>query len=367
MKKIIKHCITTWLLLLLGSAMVMASLPDDNDDFNPSNPPEPNAKFKVEVQSPDFTYCSGSGNYRQGETAYISTSAANENYQFAYWKKDGEKYSDQRYFQYVMTDRNVKFEAVYNYTPANPSEPTPMNKYRLYLSTEDAECCSFNRTSGEKVEAGESVWLYAYLSQGYVFKGWYKGDELLSTSQNFYYTMPSEDTSLSVRFVYSPSSPSDPNSTEKDEEKKDDSSEKEDDKKDDSSEKEDDKKDDSSEKEDDKKDDPSEKEDDKKDDSSEKEDDKKDDSSEKEDDKKDDSSEKEDDKKDDSSEKEDDKKDDSSEKEDDKKDDETTGINHTPSSDASSSSKIYRLDGRIVPSITQKGIYIINHKKVIVN
>ena len=182
MKSSIKYGFITWLLLLLGSTMLLASLPAD-DDFNPSSPPEPNVRFKVEVVSSPYAYSSGSGKYLQGENVYISTSSSNENYQFSYWKKDGERYTDQQYFSYTMTDENVVFEAVYDYVPVNPAEPSPMNK---------------------------SVWLNAYLSMGYKFLGWYKGEELISKEQSFYYTMPTEDVRITAHVAYSPESPADP-------------------------------------------------------------------------------------------------------------------------------------------------------------
>ena len=65
MKSSIKYGFITWLLLLLGSTMLLASLPAD-DDFNPSSPPEPNVRFKVEVVSSPYAYSSGSGKYLQG-------------------------------------------------------------------------------------------------------------------------------------------------------------------------------------------------------------------------------------------------------------------------------------------------------------
>jgi len=54
------------------------------------------------------------------------------------------------------------------------------------------------------------------LSQGYKFKGWYIGDELISTSESFYYTMPTEDIKLTAHIIYSPESPEDPNGTGQD-------------------------------------------------------------------------------------------------------------------------------------------------------
>lgn len=208
----IKHSILIWLLLLVGNAMLMAQATDE-DDFNPSNPPEPKAKFKIEVLNTEYAYTSGSGSYYKGEDAYISTSANNENYQFAYWKKDGERYTDQQNFSFKMEDHNVVFEAVYEYKPVNPQEPSKLNTYRLFLETDDQGNCSFNRNSGDKVEAGSTVWLYAYLGQGYVFKGWYQGDQLISTEQSFEYTMPAARVTLTARIEYSPTSPSDPNGT----------------------------------------------------------------------------------------------------------------------------------------------------------
>lgn len=212
MRQLIRHSIMAWLLLLVGNAMLMAQTTDD-DDFNPSNPPEPKAKFKIEVLNTEYAYTSGSGSYYKGEDAYISTSANNENYQFAYWKKDGERYTDEQNFSFKMEDRNVVFEAIYEYVPVNPQEPSKLNTYRLFLETDDQANCSFNRNSGDKIEAGSTVWLSAYLGQGYVFKGWYQGDQLISTEPCFEYTMPAERVTLTARIDYCPTSPSDPSGT----------------------------------------------------------------------------------------------------------------------------------------------------------
>ncbi len=212
MKQTIKHSILTWLLLLVSNAMLMAQ-DIDNGVFNPDNPPEPKAKFKVEVVSTEYAYASGTGTYSKGDYVYISTSANNENYQFSYWLKNGERYDEEQYFTYQMEEKNVTFEPVYDYIPVNPQEPTMVNTYRLFLETDDKENCSFNRNSGEKAEAGSSVWLSAYISQGYVFDGWYIGDQLVSEDQSFYYTMPAERVTLTARVTYSPDNPSDPSGT----------------------------------------------------------------------------------------------------------------------------------------------------------
>ena len=45
---------------------------------------------------------------------------------------------------------------------------------------------------------------------GYKFLGWYKGEELISKEQSFYYTMPTEDVRITAHVAYSPESPADP-------------------------------------------------------------------------------------------------------------------------------------------------------------
>ena len=81
--------------------------------------------------------------------------------------------------------------------------------YNLKVEATPHGACSLN-TSGGDYDEGSSVYLRAYGNAGYVFKGWYKGDEVISSSASFYYTMPAEDVVLQARYYYDPSVPSDP-------------------------------------------------------------------------------------------------------------------------------------------------------------
>lgn len=81
--------------------------------------------------------------------------------------------------------------------------------YNLKVEATPHGACSLN-TSGGDYDEGSSVYLRAYGNTGYVFKGWYKGDEVISSSASFYYTMPAEDVVLQARYYYDPSVPSDP-------------------------------------------------------------------------------------------------------------------------------------------------------------
>lgn len=65
-------------------------------------------------------------------------------------------------------------------------------------------------TSGGTYEEGSSIYLYTYRNTGYVFKGWYEGDQLVSSSTSFNYTMPSHDATLQARYEYDPTVPGDP-------------------------------------------------------------------------------------------------------------------------------------------------------------
>ena len=58
----LQRLLMTWLLLIVGSAMLTVSA---QDDFNPGNPPEPDLRLRVSVNS-ERGYTSGSGTYLSG-------------------------------------------------------------------------------------------------------------------------------------------------------------------------------------------------------------------------------------------------------------------------------------------------------------
>lgn len=210
MSRLLRQYILAWLLLLVGSSQLWAT-----PDFDPPTPPEPYIKYVVTVTS-EQGYTSGSGKYFEDEEIRISTSSRNNNYNFKCWLKDGKEYTTDQQFTYKVEAKNVKFEAIYSYDPLPPAEPVTSNPYRLYLKTDKEGYCSFNRSSGEKVEAGSRVWLQAYTSQGFRFVGWYQGDELVSEQRGFYFTMPEAHTTLTAKLVYDPDSPGEPNNSGQD-------------------------------------------------------------------------------------------------------------------------------------------------------
>lgn len=196
------------LLLCWGSISTFAQ----TGGFDPVNPPEPMLQYKVTLNSTpsNVAYTSGGGKYNGGTTITIGTSSRNTNYVFDHWLKDGERIDEGASFSYVVEAKNVVFTAVYRFNPTSPPEPTVSNKYRLFLVPSPQDICSFNMTSGLKKEAGSRFQLRANGSQGFVFSGWYDGEELVSNQSSFYYTMPARDVTLTAKYTYDPDNPGEP-------------------------------------------------------------------------------------------------------------------------------------------------------------
>ncbi len=206
MQKIQIRIMTSVLLLLLCGAMARAQ-----EEFNPSNPPDPYLKYKIVAVATEGNYTSGSGQYVTGTQVTLNTSAANTNYKFKYWTKDGVQYTTDEQFTYTVEASNVRFVAVYEFSPENPSDPQSSNEYRLYMIPSPEGCCSFNYTSGAKVECGENITVTASANQGYVFDGWYdESNNKVSETQSYNFIMPEATKTLTARYTYNPSTPNDP-------------------------------------------------------------------------------------------------------------------------------------------------------------
>lgn len=196
------------LLLTLGSTLQIRA---QGDDYNPELPAEPNQRYKLSlVASPgEAAYVSGSGWYKEGTSAWVSTSAWSPNYTFVHWKKGNEIISTERSFNYTVTTSET-LVAVYEFTPEAPSDPTAIHEHRLYLQCSPSDACSFNRTSGAKVTDDEYVYISAYLSPGFLFRGWYQGAVKISDVKDFNYLMGNENVTLTMRCEYAPTTPGDP-------------------------------------------------------------------------------------------------------------------------------------------------------------
>lgn len=203
----IKNVIRMVLMVLL---ILMPLGISAQDDYNPSNPPEPHTRYKLTTTAAPEGYTSGSGMYLEEASVWISTSAYNQNYKFLYWTLNGEYYSDVQSFYYTMPADKAVFVAVYEYDPVDPLEPVADYVHRLFLKNNITEACSFNRSSGAKVKEDSYVTVTAYVNSGYDFLGWYENGRLVSETTSFNYYMGTENVTLEARFAYNPINPDEP-------------------------------------------------------------------------------------------------------------------------------------------------------------
>ncbi len=183
--------------------------------FDPANPPDPQMLYKVVARATDGHYTSGSGSYTVGTQVTINTSASSTGFDFKHWTKNGDFYTTNKSFTYTVEAMNVNFVAVYEFNPTNPQDPQTPNEYRLYLVPDPEGACSFSRTSGAKCEGGTTPTVTAYASQGFVFQGWYNGDTKISESTTLNtFTMPKANTTLTAKFIFNPTLPGDPESSQ---------------------------------------------------------------------------------------------------------------------------------------------------------
>ena len=195
------------LLALAGSSLPAVA----QDDFDPETPPDPYLQYKVTVgvSEPNIANTSGTGDYVVGATVWINTSAMSTNYTFSHWLKDGAVYSTEQGFNYTV-DAPAKFVAVYEFTPDEPAEPSGTYPRKLYLESTLQDACSFNRTSGAKVDEASYVNVVVYPNIGFVFQGWYENGIRISTNTSFNYYMENADVTLTAKFEYNPTTPDEP-------------------------------------------------------------------------------------------------------------------------------------------------------------
>lgn len=81
--------------------------------------------------------------------------------------------------------------------------------YNLRVEVTPNGSGSLNTSEGT-YEEGSTINLRTYGNTGYVFKGWYEGATLLSSSTSFNYTMPSKDVLVQAKYEYDPTVPGNP-------------------------------------------------------------------------------------------------------------------------------------------------------------
>ena len=189
------------------------------DDFNPTSPGDPSPVYTLQVQvSPEE---GGTPNISRtmltaGERVRLNVSL-NTDYSFKRWMCDGEVLSTSSSYRYTMPARNVNIVAEVEYTPPTFDPSSPPDPSSEDIARPHALTVVVSPTSGGYVsnipatmEEGKQRTLYAYSYSDYTFEGWYEGEELLSESSSYRFTMGNHDVELTARFLFVPGSPSDP-------------------------------------------------------------------------------------------------------------------------------------------------------------
>ena len=183
--------------------------------FSPGSPAEPVeiaqlVYHQLTLVAEDGGSVSGGGKYLPNTRVYLSASL-NTGYVFNGWyDDDGELVSTSQSFYYTTQAKPVTLTARFRFNPGSPGEPPMPDLLLMHTLTVTAEEGGTVNTGGSTMLEGATMTLTAMANTGYVFSGWYKGDELYNENRSFTFTMGTENISLVARFTFNPSSPGEP-------------------------------------------------------------------------------------------------------------------------------------------------------------
>lgn len=199
--------------------LCLAQLPlwAQSSDYNPANPGDPQVpirKYSLKLKASPSNGCSfnyaSEQKWEASKQIYVEA-YPNSGFQMVAWVCGKDTLSRERGFYYTMPERNVELTALLKYNPQNPENPEVMNtKYTVQLTASPANGGSFNFSS-DRFTAGSSINLYAYPSNGFVFRKWMSGDSVISNEQSFRFVVPKKKTQLTAIFEYDPQNPDNPN------------------------------------------------------------------------------------------------------------------------------------------------------------
>ena len=89
------------------------------------------------------------------------------------------------------------------FNPTNPGDPQPYYSLTVQVSPSSAGNANITRIMATE---GQELALRISPNKDFVFQQWVCGEEVLSTSSYYYYTMPARNVVITAQLVYSPSS-----------------------------------------------------------------------------------------------------------------------------------------------------------------
>ncbi|MGE0076399.1 MAG: DNRLRE domain-containing protein [Bacteroidales bacterium] len=141
----------------------------------------------------------GSGDHNVGEEVNISATP-NSGYSFVNWTQGETIISTDPNFNYTIPSENVTLTAHF------------IKKSKLTIAMNLANSGVVS-CSGE-YSVGEEVYITATPNHGYSFVNWTLEETIVSTDQNFTFTIPAEDVTLTANFIGNGSITLQPNATE---------------------------------------------------------------------------------------------------------------------------------------------------------
>lgn len=189
----------------------------NNDEYNPNNPPNPDAPATTYLLTLQATP-NGAGSfntdspikYEAGTQVYLYAYNVS-NFEFVAWIENGDTISKNRNFYYVMPERDASLTAVFRYNPGNPANPESVaEKRQMRLESIPKGAGYFNWSVLSEINVDEEVGVYAYSNNGFQFREWQRDGQTVSTDMSYYFKMPTTNITLVAIYDYNPSNPPNP-------------------------------------------------------------------------------------------------------------------------------------------------------------
>lgn len=132
----------------------------------------------------------GVGSYYAGDSVTL-TATPDEGYEFAGWYNGNEKVSDENPYTFTVNG-NITLKALF------------VRIVRYSLTVTAGENGKISGSASGEYEAGEKISVTATPDEGFLFAGWFRGEEKVSDSATYEFVMPAEAVALTAKFEVKP-------------------------------------------------------------------------------------------------------------------------------------------------------------------
>lgn len=132
----------------------------------------------------------GVGSYYAGDSVTL-TATPDEGYEFAGWYNGNEKVSDENPYTFTVNG-NITLKALF------------IRIVRYSLTVTAGGNGKISGSASGEYEAGEKISVTATPDEGFLFAGWFRGEEKVSDSATYEFVMPAEAVALTAKFEVKP-------------------------------------------------------------------------------------------------------------------------------------------------------------------